>query len=94
MDISSKVKNLRWVSNLGVGVLCEVDGTNDDLVLLEEVAVREAEARVADAPILPWRWWCLGQGEKVAEGTAFGDLVLMDSVLPCDDDENDICLFR
>ena len=25
MDISSKVKNLRWVSSLGVGVLCEVD---------------------------------------------------------------------
>jgi hypothetical protein len=26
MDISSKVKNSRWVSNLAVGVLCEVDG--------------------------------------------------------------------
>lgn len=31
-------------------------GRNGDLVLLEEVAVREAEARVADTPILSWRW--------------------------------------
>lgn len=65
MDISSKVKNSRWVSNLAVGILCEVDGRND-LVLLEEVAEREAEARVADTLVLPWRCWYLGQGEKVA----------------------------
>jgi hypothetical protein len=64
--------------------------TVNDLVLLEEIAVREAEARVADTLILPWRWWCLGQGEEVAERIAFGDLVLMCSVLPCDNDENDI----
>lgn len=72
MDISSKVKNSRWVSNLGVGVLCEADGR---LVLLEEVTDREAEARVADTLILvavvvvPWR------GRKVAECIRFGDLV-------------------
>ena len=47
---------------MSVSVLCEVDGRNDDLVLLEEVADREAEARVADTLILPWRWWCLGEG--------------------------------
>jgi hypothetical protein len=93
MDISSKVKNSRWVSNLVFGVLCEVDGRHDDLVLLEEVADREAEARVADTLVLLWRWWCLGQGEKVAEGIAFGDLLLMGSVLPCDYDENDTARF-
>lgn len=58
MGISLKVKNLRWVSNLGVGVLCDVDGRND-LVLLEEVAVGEAETRVVDTPsavgaVVPW----------------------------------------
>ena len=73
--------------------MCEVDGRNDDLVLLEEITVREAEARVADTLILRWRWWWLGQGETVAGDIAFGDLVLMRSVLPCDDDENDTARF-
>jgi hypothetical protein len=72
MDIFLKVKNSRWVLNLVVGIVRAVDGRNDDLVLLEEVAERE-EARVADTLILPWRW-CLGQGEKVAGCIAFGDL--------------------
>lgn len=82
-------KELEVSFDLAVGVLCEVDGRNDDLVLFEEVAEREAEARVADTHFLPWQWWCLGQGEKVAGGIAFEELVLMHSVLPCDDDEND-----
>jgi hypothetical protein len=51
------------------GPLFDVDGRNDDdPVLFEEVADREAEARVVDNTVLPWWWWwCLGHGEKVAE---------------------------
>jgi hypothetical protein len=64
MDIFLKVKNWRWVSKFAVSVMFEVD---DDPVLLEEVADREAEARVDDT-ILLGRWWCLGHGEKVAGG--------------------------
>lgn len=80
-------KELEVSFNLVIGVLCEVDGRNDYLVLLEEAAEREAEARVADTH-------CGGGGASGREkmlpgGIAFGDLVLMRSVLPCDDDEND-----
>lgn len=93
MDISSKVKNSRWVSNLGVGVLCDVDGRNDNLVLLEEVADWEAEARVADTLILPWAVsvpWTGREGESVAGCIAFGDLVLIRSTAF---DENDTARF-
>jgi hypothetical protein len=53
MDTFLKVKNSRWVSKLA-GVLFETDG--DDPVLPEEVADREAEARVVDTP------FCRGGG--------------------------------
>ncbi len=45
MDISLKVKNSRWVSKLDVGVRKTLT-IPDYLVLLEENADREAEARV------------------------------------------------
>jgi len=47
MDISLKVKNSRWVSKLDVGVRMTLT-IPDYLVLLEENADREAEARVVD----------------------------------------------
>lgn len=90
MDTSSKVKNLRWVSNLGVGVSCEVDGRNDDLVLLEEAAVREAEARIVIHLFCRGGGGALDRDRRLPGVVGFGDLVLMGSVLPCDDDENDI----
>ena len=75
MGISSKVKNLRWVSNLGVGVLCDVDGRNN-LVLLEEVADGEAETRVVDTP------FCRGGGGALDTEKRLLRVSVMCSVLP------------
>ena len=59
MDISLKVKNSRWVSNLDVGVVHRSELMMSDYpVLLEEVADGEAEARVvmhrASGPFRSW----------------------------------------
>jgi hypothetical protein len=50
MDISSKGKNSRWVFTFGCGgeLMGEALTMVDYLVLLEEIAGREAEARVVD----------------------------------------------
>lgn len=59
-------KELEVGFKLSVGVLCEIDCRNDDdLVLLEEVADREAEACVVDTTMLRWRWWCLRHRKRL-----------------------------
>ena len=87
MDISSKVKNSRWVSNLAVGVLCEADGR---LVLLEEATDREAEARVADTLILV----AVGALEREKDHLVYQvwrPCVLMRSVPPFDENDTAAC---
>ena len=64
-------------------------GRNDDLVLLEEVTVREAEARVGDTVHLV-NLFCRGGGgalereKRLPRVSRLVTLLLMRSVLPCE----------